>query len=359
MRKTREDVLWTLDDVGFNTTTFHDDNFLNLIAAYAPKTDHPVLIIGETGTGKELIAKAIHQLSEVKGNFIPFLCAGIPSTLIDAHLFGSKRGAYTGAKTDKKGVFEQANNGTVFLDEIGDVPPEVQTKLLRVLNDGSFTPLGDDHGKEKKTTARIISATNKNIQHEPDYRKDLYYRLGVFEISLPPLREKIQEAKRHKDMLRNLFDSFLSHNVSCYCQLTNDAIDKLAAYHWPGNYRELKSVLLRAYAENEGHTSLAGHVFMKFGGDDLKDGEFAVIDASMIRLDTEKPLYPYADVSGMTALETLNYAEQVYARIVDQKFQSYVRGKIKQSLIEEGVPPNKYQGLLKRMKALSKKVIRP
>ncbi len=352
MRRTIAETLRDLWALGFETE-FHDETFLNRIASYAPRSE-PILIIGETGTGKDLIAQAIHNLSERKGRFLPILCPGIPTSLIESHLFGHKKGSFTGAIKDRKGAFEQAENGTVFLDEIGDIPSEIQLKLLRVLNDGTYTPLGDDSGKEKKTNARIISATNKEILHESGYRRDLYERLGVLILRIPSLREIIQNAKIHGSDIYQYFNDFVHSNISQLCNITNDAIDKLISYNWPGNFRELKSVLLRAYIENEGKLPPGKHLFLKLlgFGDDGDDGLPTIIEASMIHFDTEVPLSHIVDVTDMTILETLEYADRMRARIVDEKMQSIKN--LRGTLITEGVPPKGYQNIRKKINLIRK-----
>ena len=207
------------------------------------KIDSTVLILGESGTGKELVASTIHYQSDRKqGPFIKVNCAALPENLVESELFGVEKGAFTGAVRRKPGRFERADKGTLFLDEIGDLSAGVQTKLLRVLQDGSFERLG---GTQPLTVdVRVITATNKNIEEEVQegiFREDLYYRLNVIPIHMPALRE-------HKDDLPPLIDSFLA-NYNCTfgkkVTLSSDAVTALFDYKYPGNVRELKNILER------------------------------------------------------------------------------------------------------------------
>jgi DNA-binding NtrC family response regulator len=217
---------------------------LSLIEQVAP-TKSNVLILGESGTGKSLVAELIHKNSPRRdGPFISINCAAIPETLLEAELFGYKKGAFTGAVADKKGLIELANGGTLFLDEIGDLPLGLQAKLLKFLETYEFIPLGDV--QKKKVDIRLISATNKNLEElieEGKFREDLYYRLSVIEIKIPPLRER-------KEDIPVLVYYFLEqaskqHNKKIK-GITNEALSYLLNYDWPGNIRELRNVIERA-----------------------------------------------------------------------------------------------------------------
>jgi len=207
------------------------------------KIDSNVFILGESGTGKELVATTIHYQSDRrKGPFIKVNCAALPENLIESELFGVEKGAFTGADRRKAGRFERADKGTIFLDEIGDLSAGVQTKLLRVLQDGSFERVGGT--KTLKVDARVITATNKNIEEEVQeggFREDLYYRLNVIPIRMPALRER-------KEDISPLIDSFLA-NYNCAfgkkVSLSSEAITALFDYDYPGNVRELKNILER------------------------------------------------------------------------------------------------------------------
>ncbi len=209
------------------------------------KSNATVLIRGESGTGKELVANSIHYNSlRAKGPFIKINCAAIPSNLIESELFGHEKGAFTGAIKQKLGRFELANKGTLFLDEIGSIGLDVQTNLLRVLQEKEFERVGGQ--RTIKADVRIVAATNKNLEsavEEESFRGDLYYRLNVFPIYMPPLRE------RKTDILL-LSDFFLercsSENQKDIKRFSTPAIDMLMAYHWPGNVRELENCIERA-----------------------------------------------------------------------------------------------------------------
>lgn len=217
---------------------------LDLVVKVAP-TDSRVLIMGESGTGKEMIANAIHRLSPRKDKpFIKLNCAAIPEGLLESELFGHEKGAFTGALNKKLGQFELADGGTIFLDEIGDMSPATQAKVLRVLQEGDLTPVG---GKQtKKVDVRIIAATNKDLFLEVQqgrFREDLFYRLNVITLSVPPLRER-------KSDIPFLADHFLEEAAKRSSNekktLSRSALDSLLAYSWPGNVRELENTLERA-----------------------------------------------------------------------------------------------------------------
>ncbi len=208
-------------------------------------TDSTVLIQGETGTGKELIARAIHDLSKRKERpFVAVNCAAVPSTLVESELFGREKGAYTGALTRQVGRFEAADGSTIFLDEVAELSPEAQAKLLRVLEEGRFERLGST--RSIKVDIRIIAATNRNLAKEVEggsFRDDLYYRLNVFPISVPPLRERREDIPSLVWHFVNEFNSRMGRRVESISQRT---MDSLKAYFWPGNVRELRNVIERA-----------------------------------------------------------------------------------------------------------------
>ena len=207
-------------------------------------TDTTVLLLGETGTGKELLSEAIHLASRRrKGPFIPINCAAIPKDLQESELFGHKKGAFTGAVTDKKGYFEVADRGTILLDELGEMSPELQAKLLRVLETKTFNRVGDT--QPIPVDIRVIAATNRNLVTEDNesFRRDLYYRLSAFTIDLPPLRDR-------KDDIDLLVMHLIKENVERthkeIDRIDPDFIAQLKKYDWPGNVRELKNVVERA-----------------------------------------------------------------------------------------------------------------
>jgi formate hydrogenlyase transcriptional activator len=209
------------------------------------KTDSTVLVTGETGTGKELIVRAIHDLSRRKDKLLVKVnCAALPAGVIESELFGHERGAFTGALMRKTGRFELAHRGTLFLDEIGDLPLELQAKLLRVLQDGEFERVGGT--QTLKVDVRLIAATNRDLERavaEERFRADLYYRLNVFPIAIPPLRKRSQDVPRLARHFAMLYASKMGKKVG---PLGADVLDRLAAYSWPGNVRELQNVIERA-----------------------------------------------------------------------------------------------------------------
>ncbi len=209
----------------------------------AARYDSPVLITGESGVGKEVVARLIHNLSKRnKKPFIAVNCAAIPETLLESELFGYKKGAFTGAYETKKGLLSAANEGTIFLDEICDLPLSLQAKLLRAIESGSFIPIGST--KEEKVDLRIISATNKDLKkliEEGKFREDLYYRLSVFPIYIPPLRER----KEDIEILVKHFLKIYSKKMGKNFEIKEDALSILKNYSWPGNVRELENLMER------------------------------------------------------------------------------------------------------------------
>lgn len=209
------------------------------------RTDASVLIQGESGTGKELFATAIHNLSlRQKGPFIKLNCSAFPETLLESELFGYVRGAFTDARKDKPGMFQLANGGTLFLDEIGDITQALQVKLLRVLQDGEFIPLGGTF--PMRVDVRIISATNRRLEdlvQEGRFRSDLYYRLNVVKFQLPPLRERPEDIPL---LTRHILERFSSRIPSNARGMSPEAMALLQRYEFPGNVRELENILEHA-----------------------------------------------------------------------------------------------------------------
>ena len=215
------------------------------LARQVAGTDATVLILGETGTGKELLARAIHDLSARKGRpLITVNCAALPPTLIEAELFGREKGAYTGALTRMIGRFELADASTIFLDEIGELPLELQAKLLRVIEDGGFQRLGAT--ATIKVNIRIIAATNRNLFEEVksgSFRSDLYYRLNVFPIQIPPLRKRPEDVPPLVWSLVREFQEAMGKKIE---RIPEKTMNTLTSYHWPGNVRELRNIIERA-----------------------------------------------------------------------------------------------------------------
>jgi formate hydrogenlyase transcriptional activator len=227
------------------------ESVLEQVEQVAP-TNSTVLIQGETGTGKELVARAIHNLSARCGRaFVKLNCAAIPFDLLESELFGHERGAFTGAIAQKVGRFELADKGTLFLDEVGDIPPGLQPKLLRVLQEQEFERLGST--RTHRVDVRLVAATNRNLEDmvkRSQFRSDLYYRLNVFPISLPPLRA------RHEDI-----PALVEHFVEIYARRMDKQIEHippetmsaLTSYQWPGNIRELQNFIERSVILSSGN----------------------------------------------------------------------------------------------------------
>ncbi len=210
------------------------------------ESDSSVLITGETGTGKELMARAIHNHSPRRDQpFITINCGALPDTLLESELFGYKAGAFTDARTDRQGLFGAAGNGTILLDEIGDTSMAFQVKLLRVLEEGEYTPLGST--LPVRTDARIITATNKNLEEMADrqeFRRDLYYRINIITLALPPLRERREDIPLLVDRFIDKMNRRKSRMVN---GLSREAADILASHHYPGNIRELENIIEHAF----------------------------------------------------------------------------------------------------------------
>jgi formate hydrogenlyase transcriptional activator len=217
---------------------------LDLVNMVAPG-DSTVLLLGETGTGKELIARAIHNRSRRRDRtFVRLNCAAIPSGLLESELFGHERGAFTGAITQKIGRLELADQGSLFLDEIGDIPLELQPKLLRVLQEREFERLGST--RTKKVDVRVVTATHRDLEEmmvEKQFRSDLYYRLNVFPISIPPLRERPEDIPL---LVRHFVQQFAQRMNKTIEAIPFETMEALTRYSWPGNIRELQNVIERA-----------------------------------------------------------------------------------------------------------------
>lgn len=222
-------------------------------------TNATVLITGETGTGKELVARAIHSNSSQRyGPFVATSCGALPETLLESELFGYEKGAFTGADRTKKGRFELANGGTLFLDEVGDISMKTQIRLLRVLQEKSFTRLG---GTEQiKVDVRLVSATNRDLVaaiEEGSFRSDLYYRLNVVSIQLPPLRERIDDVPLLAAHFINKYNVEFNKKFD---RVDRKAMDFMMDYHWPGNVRELENVIERAIVIDQGPQMKVKHL---------------------------------------------------------------------------------------------------
>ncbi|NGZ28634.1 MAG: sigma-54-dependent Fis family transcriptional regulator [Magnetococcales bacterium] len=229
-------------------------NLLHLIHC-AARQSFPILLLGESGTGKELVAQAIHEISDHgSGPFVPVECSCLVADLLESELFGHKRGAFTGAVNDKKGLLEAAQGGTLFLDEIGETPLAMQVKLLRMLEEQTFRQVGDI--RLRRVDCRIICATNRDLQAgvaEGSFRQDLYYRITAFPITLPPLR-------RRREDIPIIVESLLERITGgAFYRVSAEAMGQLMAYAFPGNIRELQNLLERACALSTENVLLPEH----------------------------------------------------------------------------------------------------
>ena len=244
--KIRENEYKTLLEMTGNSPAMQ--KVVRLCVKVAPSSAN-IVMLGENGTGKEYFSQIIHKLSKSDGKFVAINCGAIPENLFESELFGHKRGSFTGAVSDKSGVVEEADGGTLFLDEIADLPPNCQVKLLRFIQEKTFRRVGDS--SDRKSNCRIIAATNKNLKaliEEEKFREDLYYRLNVFSITLPPLRER-------KESIPYLITLFTQQQAEAlgkqFREFSTEAQFALAAYDYPGNIRELKNIIEHAAVVNE------------------------------------------------------------------------------------------------------------
>jgi formate hydrogenlyase transcriptional activator len=285
-----------------------------------------VLILGKTGTGKELVARAIHQQSNRKTRtLVKVNCAAIPANLIESELFGHEKGAFTGAISRKTGRFELADKGTIFLDEIGDLPLDLQAKLLRVLQEGEFERLGSSH--TLKVDVRVIAATNRDLDQSRSigkFRDDLFYRLNVFPIEVPTLQE------RKDDMLmlvKHFVDKFnikIGKNIT---KIPQNVIEKMQMYHWPGNIRELENTIERAVILSSDNQ--------------LQLGDWLTI--------TEKP-------SGDSSIKTLDELQKEHIRHVLKLTQGKIRGENGASVIL-GIKPSTLEARMRKLRVKIDKTI--
>lgn len=234
-----------------------------LMAQRASESDSTVLLRGESGTGKEMVAKAIHKASKrSNAPFVAVNCAAIPSTLLESELFGHEQGSFTGAFRRKLGKFEQADGGTIFFDEIGDMPPEMQIKILRVLQEREFERVG---GFETiRCNVRVISATHRNLEEaivKETFREDLYYRLNVIPICLPPLRERKEDIP---ELVEHFIQKISKKMTTSIKYISDEALSCFLSYHWPGNIREMENLVERlmvlGYGESIEYQSLPIHI---------------------------------------------------------------------------------------------------
>ena len=299
-------------------------NIFNLVRQVS-KTKTSILITGESGTGKELIAKAIHEESDQsEGPFVVVNCGGIPETLMESELFGHKKGSFTGATQDKKGLFEVADQGTIFLDEIGELTLPIQVKLLRAVQERVFKPVGSN--EDISVDIRIISATNKKLEDEVitgNFREDLFYRLNVIEIRVPPLRERKSDIRLLAQHFLDKYSRAMNREVT---KISSYAIDLLTKYDFPGNVRELENLMERSVALSSTNIILPDSLALslhkrrwiegiqnrRFDLDEVKKG----VSLDVILEEIEKA---YLE----KALECTNGKKQEAAELLDISFRTF------------------------------------
>ncbi|QWV95506.1 sigma-54 dependent transcriptional regulator [Geomonas oryzisoli] len=250
------------DELGIPSTAtpliFTSDAFRRVhdMAMLVAQSESNVVILGESGTGKELVASLIHNNSpRAKERFLTINCAALSDTLLESQLFGHVKGAFTGAITAQKGLLEAANHGTLFLDEVGDMSPAIQAKLLRVLQEGDFIPVGDT--KAKSVDIRFLAATNKDLEEEvreKRFREDLFFRLNVISLHLPPLRDRGEDVEL---LARHFLAKYAARMKRDITDFTREAMQLLKSYNWPGNIRELENAIERAAILTRGNTITA------------------------------------------------------------------------------------------------------
>jgi transcriptional regulator with GAF, ATPase, and Fis domain len=303
---------------------------LQLVSKVAP-TDSTVLIYGETGTGKELIARGIQSSSLRKDRpFITVNCAAIPDALMESEFFGHEKGAFTGATQRREGRFSLADGGTIFLDEVGELNKEMQAKLLRVLQEGEFTPVGSS--RTRRTDVRVIAATNRDLSiavQEGKFRTDLYYRLSVFPISIPPLKHRGDDIRLLAEHFVAKFSTRMGRKID---PLSVDCIERLKAYDWAGNVRELQNVIER------------GVITARQGRLNLDLARIEPIKSSEIRM----PASPDNKIKTVKTITQLRQLERENLILALEQSSWRVAGK-KGAARLLGIPPSTFQS---RMKAL-------
>jgi len=318
--------------VGSSPSMMHIYKMVRQVA----KTKTNILITGESGTGKELIANAIHEESDRSDNpFVVINCGGIPENLIESELFGHKKGAFTGATIDKKGLFETADKGTIFLDEIGEISLSLQVKLLRVVQEKVFKAVGSN--EDVSVDIRIISATNKQLENEVisgNFREDLFYRLNVIEIRVPPLRERKSDLKA---LAQHFLDKYSHEMEKEVTKISSYAIELLKKYDFPGNIRELENLLERSVALTSTNIllpdSLALSIHKRRWIEGIENRRFDLDDvANGVSLDTVIEEIERAYIK--KALECTNGGKNKAAELLDISTRS-MRYRLEKLVIEK------------------------
>ena len=309
-------------------------NVLRLIERVA-ESDSTILVTGESGTGKELIAKAIHYNSpRAQGPFIPINCGAIPSELLESELFGHMKGAFTGAIANRVGRFEMADGGTIFLDEIGDLEPSLQVKLLRALQERCFEPVGST--KTVSVNVRVIAATNINLEEAVEngkFREDLFYRLNVIPIAVPALRERKTDVPI---LLHHFMDIFNKSKGRGLTGITTEALDCLINYPWPGNIRELENLVERlAILKGQGQIDIAD-LPIKYKSGKTSKAEIGAVDIPENGMDFNTAVDAYENALILKALEKTGWNRNQAAALLRLNRTTLVEKIKKKGLI----PPN-------------------
>ena len=277
-----------------------------------------VLLLGETGVGKEVIARSVHQRSERSEDpFVAVNCAAIPPDLTEAELFGVEKGAYTGANQSREGRFERANGGTIFLDEVVELTPRAQATLLRVLQEGQLERVGDN--KTRKVNVRVIAATNESLEQaveEGRFRADLFYRLNVFPVKIPPLRERLEDLPL---LVEHFLEKFHAQYNKRTLGLSDKALELCLAYHWPGNIRELENVIERGVILTDNNETISQEALFVTPPE--------VNPAGIVRVDEEGNI-----TTGDSGTEQTDWPEQIFAQQISL---DQVEGILMQKAMEE------------------------